>query len=1178
MSQNSACISIVNRKGDYWVIHCGEVIHKVKKSELSKALSDAQDGLWSFIEEKGRELGSRLFNMVNGNGLIDSIRQSQWDKDSPSTVFLNIPHELSLLPFEVMWADGNFLVQREFGYLVRQVNDRGNSKISDPEDRFMKMLFMACSPRDSYPVLNFEEEEQAILEQFEEGPLPITLHVEESGSLKGLKNALYEIQGADIVHLSGHAKLSEHGPIFEMESETGFLDTVTPLQLWEAIRNVKPKILFLSGCETGKSTQGWIESYAQTMVNLGIPKVIAWGLSVGDKGATQFTRVFYKFLGETGELDIAINQARQAIRNDFKTWVRLRVFSDGSAMTPITKPARRVQYRTQRKERLLYLAEGGIKVRAYGFVGRRRELQLGTSVIRGTLPQKNGLLITGPAGIGKTSFVGKLLDRFPDKNLVRINGRVSQAHVVTELRDLFGRLGENAALDILNMKLPFRDRVQALFRGPLQNIPVLFFFDNFEDNLRKETDTFIIETFAEHTLLPFLEVLSWARGVSQLIVGSRHPFLLIKGERDLVDYSLCRITLMGLREADLRKKLRTLEYFSQKPFRSSLYLISGGNPRLLERFEAIASSKEYLEVEDLERLLFNEAEAYIKDFFIEALEAFQNESFRIFLQKACVFFNPVPAEAFKKFGPPEWLEKAVGLTLMEKQGEKEAVFWVTSFLREEFVPSISEEKELHQIAFEWYLTSTKSKKDYTLNDLIGLVNHGAIAFEMNNCWEYAYRLLKIYTDNNLEEEGFEEFLPFIDYIDEELISSELSMGNEYPYKFAQEFSEIMSLTGRTNESLQVLKSLEKICTNNYGRMHIKTSNILTKIAFRYKEIGNLEKAEFFIKDALEIRQTILDKDNPLIADTLCEYAIILHFSGNNELSLDNLKKALRIHIKVHGKKHINTIITLANYSSLLSARGEFRKSLVIDDKVLSIVTNIKGRRHPSTIHAMQNYGFSLMFAGKTSEAEAVFEEALEITRSLFPENSYFLVTLFTNLGFISGNNKLYEKGAEYLNKALEIVSYHYGNQHPDYAHIMGNLGNLFVAQEIFHEACKYFDTAYTICKDTFGENHERTAIRKLDIGYAKYYLGDTFTGKAYAFEALQTLNTTIGQHHPLTAAAAWVNFKFALEQSNQTEAREFYNTFSWVIQLSDKNLSPGLKKIKEDFFKLKEEYGFNPNI
>ena len=59
---------------------------------------------------------------------------------------------------------------------------------------------MACSPQDIQPVLDFEKEEEIILDVTRD--LPVDMDVEETGSLQGLYECL-ETNEYDVIHLTG---------------------------------------------------------------------------------------------------------------------------------------------------------------------------------------------------------------------------------------------------------------------------------------------------------------------------------------------------------------------------------------------------------------------------------------------------------------------------------------------------------------------------------------------------------------------------------------------------------------------------------------------------------------------------------------------------------------------------------------------------------------------------------------------------------------------------------------------------------------------------------------------------------------------------------------------------------------------------------------------------------------
>ncbi len=158
----------------------------------------------SALPEDYAVTGRRLYNWLDGS---DRTLQSLLDNHRREGVVLAINTELvetrfiasspsaspqspSLyhLPWEVLHDGTSFLVQRVPAIVpVRWVSDSKVKKLTidgEPENRALNVLFMATSPLNVEPVLDFEAEEGRILKATARQPLALT--VEESGCLSEL--------------------------------------------------------------------------------------------------------------------------------------------------------------------------------------------------------------------------------------------------------------------------------------------------------------------------------------------------------------------------------------------------------------------------------------------------------------------------------------------------------------------------------------------------------------------------------------------------------------------------------------------------------------------------------------------------------------------------------------------------------------------------------------------------------------------------------------------------------------------------------------------------------------------------------------------------------------------------------------------------------------------------------
>ena len=148
-----------------------EEIHQLEKS--------TQDFKWNKSQNLPQQIGEQLFTLLNGDRqtLLRALNEAN-EYDETLQLIVEAEGPASNLPFELLYHN-DFLVPSQV-HLIRRVSDRGSKKTPEPEDRPLKILFMACSPLDASPVLEFEKEKDTIFEVTKN--LPVEIDVEDTGS------------------------------------------------------------------------------------------------------------------------------------------------------------------------------------------------------------------------------------------------------------------------------------------------------------------------------------------------------------------------------------------------------------------------------------------------------------------------------------------------------------------------------------------------------------------------------------------------------------------------------------------------------------------------------------------------------------------------------------------------------------------------------------------------------------------------------------------------------------------------------------------------------------------------------------------------------------------------------------------------------------------------------------
>lgn len=319
-------------------------------------------------------------------------------------------------------------------------------------------------------------------------------------------------------------------------------------RLWEEALPAEraPPLVILAGCSTGQDTQaadgggqGKLPGLARTLVQHGVPAVIAMQALVSDRYATELMGEVYNALSswEQPLALAALNHARRTLETRRRAdrsplppppeWATPALFCAGIPLI-LYDPKAPFEALQKAPEPVF---DPGVVVRRIGdMVGRRSKQRLILRSLRD--PAGAGVMIQGIGGVGKSTLAAQILHRLAaddDFVLVSLEGETNPDRVLgaiaTRLLTVCLARGSDErhpwrrlASFLRELKVPWRDRFDVLAQNLLSAERLAFLFDNFEDNLHDGAPP---EQLAE-----LLSLWLQRPGKSRLLFTSRHPFAL----------------------------------------------------------------------------------------------------------------------------------------------------------------------------------------------------------------------------------------------------------------------------------------------------------------------------------------------------------------------------------------------------------------------------------------------------------------------------------------------------------------------------------------------------------------------------------------------------------------------------------------------------------------------------
>jgi len=1061
-------------------------------------------------------IGYQLFCWLDGNGrwLSRAIGNC---KEEGLILALDVRERLGHLPWETLHDGEQFLIERVNPVIVpirwvdRSVQDSG-----DTQQRPLRILFMATSPEDIAPTLDFEQEESQILA--ETRGIPLDLRVEESGCIAELSKLWGRYREPfDVFHLTGHASIKDEKPFFLTETETGELHAAYASEIASALRFRIPQLVFLSGCRTGEAaSDGAVSSLAESLIEQGCRAVLGWGRPIADVVATQAAAYIYSKLAAGFELSEALASTYQYLREaKVKDWHLLRLYIRGQCPKALVEPLGDQVWLPEEPIYEQFLdSQGIVRVATpQEFVGRRRILQRSLRALRAE--DKLGVILYGLGGVGKSTVAARLLERLQGYDEVFIYRQLDEDKL---LRQLAEQCLSETGQKILQSNLPLTQKLTQFLREGLnkQVQRLIFVLDDFEANLEFIKDgSAILKPEAVPVLISLLKAINQSRLPHRIIITSRHDFLLSE-----LNQRLQREQLVGLSGAELQKKCNRLVSFTSasdidRNLQIKALVTSAGNPRLLEWLNKVLQVQQVGKTQILEQLEKTTQE-FRESILAEELLNRQPIKLQRMLAFSLVYQLPVPQSAIevlcpKTFDVNSYITRATALGLFECIHSQEETLYYVPRILEPLLNFPKESIELYRTAAEhldkiWFIkglrntieTEKKASESFSRNDpfetsmptdkLLELYRLATAAFNPDLLTRANWFLVM-----RLNHQGrYREVATLCKFVRDgaygDLGIHIISCNLLYYLAKAQEH------IGEVDEALQNYEQALEICSPEY---EVLKASILHDLGNLYVKQGNYQQALNICQEVIKIDEK--DRNKHGKAKSLSQMADIKRNLGEREAALKLYVEAMELAQETGDK---NLIYGLQN--NIATLQVEIGQTDAWDNLLANLVSHRpQSQKLEDKISLLNNTASLRLKQGEIEEAREILEQLNVLLLQI--DNSWLKATLLHNLATFRSEYGDRQLALELYNQALEL--HRKNDNQPHEALTLQEIGILHERENNIDEALKFLEEAYHLSvKIKNQENQAYILIQIASILINQDNLGQAEDKLKTALEVISTVN------------------------------------------------------------------------
>jgi len=304
-----------------------------------------------------------------------------------------------------------------------------------------------------------------------------------------------------------------------------------------------------------------------------------------------------------------------------------------------------------------------------------------------------------------------------------------------------------------------------------------------------------------------------------------------------------------------------------------------------------------------------------------------------------------------------------------------------------------------------------------------------------------------------------------------------------------------------------------------GKEHPDVANSLNNLAVLYYAQGNYRQAELSYLRSLAIREKVLGKEHLDVATSLNILAALYSLQKKYQQAEPLYLRALAIQEKVLSREHPDVAQSLNNLAELYREQGNYQKAEPLYLRALAIQEKVLSREHPDVAQSLNNLAILYQLQGKYQQAEPLYLRSLAIREKVLGNVHPDIAKSLNNLAELYRELGNYQQAESLYLRSLAILEKVLGKEHPDVAQSLNNLAILYQIQGNYQQVEPLHLRSLAIREKVLGKEHPDVAKSLNNLAALYRAQGNYQQADPLLLRALAILEKVLGQEHPLVATS-----------------------------------------------------------